>query len=300
MTWTFDQLPANLPVGPRYVNWNQEPRSGKVPYIPSRCSCRASVSDPSTWDTFDTARASVEDGKADGLGLVLSGDLVVIDLDHCLDPAGTLTSDATAILAEITTYTEWSPSRDGLHVLPFGTLPPGRRRRPGLECYDRGRFITLTGWHLAHTPTRIVDQAAALTALYPQLFPTTDRPTPTVPAVLLTDTDRELLEKAHRARNGATFGALWSGDLAGYPSSSEGDLELCRQLAFWTRHDSIRIDALFRQSKRMRAKWDERRGTDTYGAKTITYAIATTPAIYRPPVNLIEELEVPMADAAAD
>ncbi len=80
--WTFDQLPPNLPPGRRYVTWNLEPR-GKVPYVPSCCTRRASVADPSTWDTFDEARGSVEDGKADGLGLVLAGDVVVFDLDAC-------------------------------------------------------------------------------------------------------------------------------------------------------------------------------------------------------------------------
>jgi len=296
--WTFDQLPPNLPSGPRYVGWNLEPR-GKVPVMATCCARRASVSDPATWSTLAEARGAVEDGKCDGLGLVLTGDLIAFDLDHCLDPVRrTLSADAAVVLAALPTYTECSPSDRGVHVLLRGVLPPGRRRRAGIECYDRDRFITLTGAHVDTTPGTIVDHREALASLHAQLFPTSPRPAPTVVHVPVTDTDDALIAKAHRARNGATFAALWNGDWRGYPSQSEADAALCRQLAFWTQRDPVRIDRLFRQSGLWRSKWDARRGGDTYGARTVAHAISTTPMIYRPPTNLIEMLEVPMADAA--
>ena len=292
--WTFDALPANLPTGRRYVGWHREPR-GKVPCVPTCCARRASVTDPATWDTFDTARGAVEDGKCDGLGLVLIGDVTALDLDHCLNPTTrSLSADAAALLEAVPTYSEYSQSFVGIHAYLYGPLPPGRRRRAGLECYDRDRFVTLTGWHLATTPAAIVDHTAAVTALYPQWFPTSTRPAPAVVTVPLTETDAALLEKAHHCRNGATFAALWSGNTTGYPSHSEADAALCRQLAFWTQRDPIRIDRLFRQSGLFRSKWDDARGLDTYGARTITHAIATTPHVYRPPTNLLELLEVPM------
>jgi primase-polymerase (primpol)-like protein len=76
------------------------------------------------------------------------------------------------------------------------------------------------------------------------------------------------------ARNGPKFTALWRGDLDGYASASEGDLALCAILAFWTHNDASRIDRLFRASRRMRAKWDERRGdATTYGQCTIARAL---------------------------
>ena len=296
--WTFDALPANLPSGRRYVLWNREPR-GKVPYVPTHCTRRASVADPATWDTFAEARASVEDGKADGLGLVLTGDLTVFDLDHCIDPATRLiASEASALLAALPTYTEMSPSDLGLHALLIGTLPPGRRRRAGLECYDRDRFITLTGAHLGTTPPTMIDHTATLTTLYPRLFPTRVPESDTRACTPLTDDDATLLDKAHHARNGVALAVLWTGDTTGYPSASEADAALCRQLAFWTQKDPARIDRLFRQSGLFRTKWDARHGADTYGVRTIAHAIRTTPTVYRPPLNLLELMEVPMADAA--
>ena len=292
---SFDTLPANLPDARCYVLWNLEPR-GKVPYMPTCSTRRASVSNPSTWGTLDDARGAVEDGKADGLGLVLTGDLVVFDLDHCIDPTTRQVSpDASSIVTQLPTYTECSPSGTGLHQLLFGTLPPGRRRRAGLEVYDRQRFITLTGAHLPDTPHEIVNQADTLQAIYPMLFPGRVRPVEkhtTNDRRRLLEADAELLARARRARNGARFSALWAGDTSLSRSASEADAALCRQLAFWTGRDPERIDTLFRQSGLMREKWDSRRGAETYGARTIAWAITMTPAIYRPVVNLIDQVEM--------
>lgn len=298
--WALDQLPRNLPPGRRYVGWVRSP-AGKVPVVPSCCRRRASVTNPATWDTFDVARASVEDGKCDGLGLVLTGDgLVAIDLDHCVEPTGILSDLAVDVLAQLPTYTEISPSGDGLHLWLFGTLPAGGRRRDALEVYDTGRFLTLTGWHLCDTSHAIVDQTVAIAAWYPQLFPALERPTPpAIPVGSPREDDTGLLAKAHQARNGDSFAALWRGDTSAYPSPSEADAALCRQLMFWTGHDLARADRLFRQSGLFRTKWDAVRGTATYGARTLGHAYATTPVAYTPPSTVLAELEELLTDTAA-
>ena len=94
--------------------------------------------------------------------------------------------------------------------------------------------------------------------------------------------DRELLEKARDADNGDRFDALWRGDTAGYPSHSEADMALCNLLAFWTGGDRQRMDRLFRESGLMRDKWDEDRGADTYGERTIEAALDATTDYYDP------------------
>ena len=86
--------------------------------------------------------------------------------------------------------------------------------------------------------------------------------------------DARLLERAHAARNGPKFAALWRGDVSAYPSHSEADQALCNLLAWWTGGDAARVDGLFRRSGLMRGKWDERRGEPTYGERTIATAIA--------------------------
>jgi hypothetical protein len=78
------------------------------------------------------------------------------------------------------------------------------------------------------------------------------------------------------------FSRLFLGNIAGYPSRSEADSALCWKLTYWTGRHAQQIDRLFRQSRLMREKWDERHGEKTYGAMTIEKAIAACTEIYTP------------------
>ncbi|MCH7472795.1 class I tRNA ligase family protein [bacterium] len=64
-------------------------------------------------------------------------------------------------------------------------------------------------------------------------------------------------------------------------------------LAFWTGRDPVRMDQIFRRSGLMRDKWDEQRGAETYGQRTIATAIARCRDVYRGPVRQ----EAPSRDA---
>src|SRR5437868_12708594 len=88
--------------------------------------------------------------------------------------------------------------------------------------------------------------------------------------------DREMIDKAMAATNGAKFKTLWNGDTSDYASPSEADLALCTMLAFWTGKDATRIDALFRQSGLMRPKWER----SDYREDTIAQAIDRTHDTY--------------------
>jgi hypothetical protein len=95
--------------------------------------------------------------------------------------------------------------------------------------------------------------------------------------------DAEIIDRVRRAKNGAKFSRLWSGDTSEYGGDdSRADLSLCSMLAFWAGNDAGHIDRLFRQSKLFRAKWDERRGEMTYGERTIATALETPCETYTP------------------
>jgi primase-polymerase (primpol)-like protein len=219
----------------------------------------------------------VEAGLADGVGVVLVGDgLSGVDLDHCVDPeTGRVTDWALAIVDEIDTYTERSPSGTGLRILAHGSLPPGGRKRGDVEMYDTLRFLSITGQHVAGTPTVIHERGEALAAVHRRVFGAPVRSEPERRGVVyLERDDAALLRRAHDARNGAKFGMLWRGDTSAYPSPSEADLGLVSMLVYWTGGDAARVDRLFRQSALYRPKWDAARGSDTYGERTIARAIA--------------------------
>jgi putative DNA primase/helicase len=272
-------LPEELRRTPRWVIYRHEWRAGrwtKVPYDALRPGRRAAVNDPATWTSFDIALAAFQAGHGDGLGIVIADRLVGVDFDHVRDPiTGALNADAASMVRTLDSYTEVSPSETGIHVLGWGTLPPGRRRQGQVEMYDRGRFFTVTGQHLPGTSTSIEERTVALAALHAQCFPASASPARSAmrSASVVVGDDATLLARAHAARNGAKFAALWRADATGYPSPSEADLALCAMLAFWTAGDAARIDRLFRASGLMRPKWDEVRGAHTYGAATIACAV---------------------------
>ena len=102
----------------------------------------------------EAVRACKERGYG-GIGFVFTpeDDLCGVDLDGCLDPeTGEIEPWAWEIIEELDSYTEISPSGTGVHILVRGELPEGRNRKGRFETYDRGRYFTVTGKHLAGTP----------------------------------------------------------------------------------------------------------------------------------------------------
>ncbi|MEN6640952.1 MAG: phage/plasmid primase, P4 family [Armatimonadia bacterium] len=277
-------LPACLKTRPAWVCWRSELRNSKptkVPYNPTT-ERRAKSNDPSTWTDFATACLQVR--HFDGLGIMFDNGLCGVDLDDCRDPrTGGVEPWAQEIVELLASYSEASPSGTGIHVLLWAELPPGGRRKGDIEMYGPGspRYFTVTGQHLAGTPASIEHRQEQLEALHQRVF---GRKAAAVPAPQrnltgTTDlTDVELLGKARAAKNGRDFSRLWEG---AFPEDdSAGDLSLCNYLAFWTGGDPTRVDSLFRQSGRMRAKWDEMRGDSTYGERTIRKALEQATEFY--------------------
>ena len=289
---------------PQWVCWRSEDRNGKQTKIPvePETGSYASSTDPDTWRSFETASAYAAKSGT-GLGFVFTSDdpLVGVDLDDCRDPeTGDLSADATAIVSDLASFTEVSPSGTGVHVIVRGELPNGRNRRGSIELYDTARFFTVTGDQLAETPTTACVRPDALTAIHAEDLTPDESPHPSEsessPQAEQTSLDHtgdrpgndlmddELLERAQQATNGEKFDRLWRGTTAGYESHSEADMALCSLLAFWTAGDSTQIDRLFRQSGLLRPKWDEVHFSDgaTYGERTIERSVAGTDDFYDP------------------
>lgn len=306
----LEYLPADIVHSTRVVIWKFETRAGsttKVPYIPHRPFERAKVDDPQTWNTFQVAYDAVADGKADGAGVVLVGDgLIGIDLDGCVNTeTGEIDPDALTIVRQIDSYTEKTPSGRGLRIFARGTLPPGRRVQQrgghrGIEVYETGKYLTVTGQHVAGTPRTIETRITELAAVHQQIFGVERPPASAAraPATRRLD-DMTLVMRASTAKNGARFVQLWHGDAAAYGEDrSAADLALCNVLAFWSGRDADQMDRLFRQSQLMRPKWESRRGESTYGAWTIARAIADCATVYTPGVDI--DLDDDVVDEPAD
>lgn len=285
-----ESIPQELKDRPQWVVWLYESREGekkptKVPYN-ARTGRRADSTDPRTWSTFDEALAAYEQDDWAGIGYVLSTDdpYTGVDLDHAIDSNGKVKPWAMYYVDGLDTYTEKSPSGEGLRLFTRASWPYSRHRKGDIEIYADKRFLTLTGNHLPDTPKTINNRAEAIPIIYADVFGDdfpTDRAQPSAQPIDLDDA--RLIEKAHAARYGADFAALWRGDTSPYSGDdSRADYHLVKSLLFWTGSNDVRAERLFRQSGLMRPKWDERRGETTYGERTMAAALQNLRAVYTP------------------
>lgn len=290
-------IPAELRRLPQWVCWHYVDRNGKLTKPPVDAKSNGALrnaksNDPSTWSDFPTAVAAAERLALAGVGLALSATdgLTGLDLDHVLDPeTGELDPLALEVVARFAgTYAEVSPSGNGIRIWCYGK--PARSGKCNgavkwLEVYSypSNRYLTVTGNVWSGSSAVVTEQQDALNWLHQRFMDSTGRDSgsakdqPRSHPVDASLDDADLLNKAHQARNGAIFGALWSGDTSGQGGDhSAADLALLNLLAFWTGNDPARMDRLFRQSGLFRAKWDVVHHSDgqTYGQASIAKAIA--------------------------
>ena len=275
----------------QWVCWRSEVRGRdgkktKVPYSP-RSGLRARSDDPDTWATLAEAEAATHKDDYHGTGFVFTArdPFCGVDIDSCVDPVTAQTEAwAKEIVEELDSYTEFSPSGTGLHIIVKAKLPPGGNRKGRVEMYDRGRFFTVTRRRPPGTPHRIEARQEEIEAFHARLFPPEQKQVPTKNPATNGDAasegpaDAEVLRRAMRSRSGERFARLWSGDRSGYASDSEADLALCSMLAFWVGPDQERIASLFARSGLNREKWDR----EDYRRHTISRAIAGTTNFYSP------------------
>lgn len=250
----------------------------------------ARVNDSLTWTTFDLAVSGCIKFRMNGLGFILGDGIFGIDLDNHPDVNGEypMTDEEFKTLSDefiqqLDSYTEYSQSGKGVHIICRGNLPEGSRRKDCVEMYDKGRFFAFTGNVIHNVP--IKEGSEAVVPLW-EKYVKTEIVVPTRPRVqsTISFTDTELIDKICQSKSGADFQALYyRGDTSsfGYDHSA-ADLGLCSILAFWTNSNKAQMDSIFRTSALYRDKWDENRGGKTYGDITLDKAVSTVITGYVP------------------
>jgi hypothetical protein len=278
-----DSIPQALRARRQWVAWRIEMRKGKetkVPYRPDAPLVKGETDNPQTWGTYEDARAVPD---VDGQGYVFSGDdpYTGLDFDHCIDSTTREIHPVVAdVVRRLSSYAELSPSRTGVHCIIEAELRSDRHVTNDtpwggkFEVYDRGRFFTVTGRLLQATPGTIESRQAELDRLCVEFFPPSEPASPSPAAKSIPASDRELIDRAHRAANGRAFAALWRGDVSGHGNDdSAADLALLSHLGFWTGRDPERMDQLFRQTGLYRQKWER----PDYRDRTIAKALSGAP-----------------------
>ncbi|MCU5273298.1 phage/plasmid primase, P4 family [Bacillus cereus] len=299
MRYKFNQIPAELKNTPHWILWRSEVRNGKKTKVPYQINGEmAQSNNKRSWSTFPTIIKFFEQGDYDGIGFMFSKDdpFIGIDIDHCIQE-GALTSLAEDVIEIVNSYTEYSPSGDGIHIIAKGKLPlkgPGTGRKNvdlGLEVYRHGRYFTFTGDCLDQAP--VEDRTDELKVLFEKYLKEKPKPekkrsnTSFEREDITSLSNAELWERMFDSKSGASIKDLFQGMLINGDHSST-DMALCNHLAFWTDKDAAKMDSMFRESSLLREKWDKPHSSDgrTYGQMTIDTAILSTPstiADYEPP-----------------
>lgn len=285
-------IPPELRALPQWVVASGVPtlndKEGKVPRNP-RTGQPASVTDPTTWGTFDEATAAGY--RHVGFVLSQSDPFCIVDLD---DPAtlkvdgvtvanpdaeavATIGADHRRIFAALSSYAELSQSGTGIHIICRGSVPHGVRR-DRVEIYSDARYMICTGNVIKQSP--ITDQQPLLTALFQEMEQGALGEAELV-QVASHLTDDDLFNMASTAANAAKFMQLWRGEWQGvpeWPTQSEADFALLAMLGFYS-PDNEQVRRMFRWSGLAREKTNKR---DYHLNKALAKIRGKTP----PPIDL--------------
>ncbi|OLS02243.1 phage NrS-1 polymerase family protein [Tissierella creatinophila] len=273
----YDNIPGELKKINNWVCWD----SKKVPINPKNGQY-AKSNDPSTWADYKTA---VETSKRfKGIGFMLGNtDYVAIDIDDLENNKEV----AREFVDNLKSYTEYSPSKNGIHIWIKGKVDINKYRKDKVEMYDHTspRYLTFTGNKIGeHTEinTNVTDDLMKLYKKYIDIEPKKTNVIQ-MPSKSLELSEREIIDAIQKSNQASKFDSLYSGSWETYYSSqSEADLALSNMLAFWTAKDYQKMDTIFRNSGLMREKWDEKRKDGTYGSIILSKAINDTRDVYTP------------------
>lgn len=257
-------FPAELKALPQWCVASLLPgtdgKPDKAPYNPTN-GRRASVTDRSTWGTFEQALAMRDHWRETSapdaqVGFVFNeGDpFAVIDLDTYKAATERTKSFHSEVLANALTYTELSQSGLGTHIIGRGWVAEGAHNEPNaIEIYSHARFMICTGNVGANGQVRGVDDIQPLLDyLYPLLKGGKQgvvnwRDLGDGEESLISDV--ELVERASNAMNGDKFDRLCNGDLSDHGGDwSSADAALIQFLCWYT-PDNNQVARLFMKSK---------------------------------------------------
>src|SRR5437868_15088385 len=168
-------LLSELTPYPQFVVWKytvEDKKLKKRPFNP-KTNLPARTNDPSTWTDVNQALKALGTGRYNGIGFVVSeaDPFTGTDLDACVEKDGSIAAWAQEIITSLSSYTEYSPSKLGVHILTQATLKGAGRKIGTVEMYATERFFTITTDQVPGTPTTLAHRQEAIDALYQRIAP---------------------------------------------------------------------------------------------------------------------------------
>ena len=287
MSNQYNNLPAELRRNGSFCLWKRENQKGRLTKVPYKTNgYRARSTEKADFCNFDTAVKCAK--NFDGIGLGIFDGFCAVDIDHCVKD-GVLSDLANEIVNTIVSYTEYSPSGEGVRIIfkAQGVDYDKQRyyinnHKLGLEIYVSGctnKYVTLTGNVIKNLPINDCSTELSLVLDYYMKKGEDKKPESKIQDTTTYLSDDEVITKALNAKNGDKFRRLWSGNFDS--SHSEADLALCSHLAFWCGGDTAQMDRLFRKSALYRDKWER----DDYRENTLSTAVRGCREFYSPIVK---------------
>lgn len=282
-----EQIPPVLFSYPQWVCWRYVDRGegrkpDKQPVNP-RNLANAGVHWENTWTTFDEAYATYQlhaNQRVHGIGFVLTqaDPYVAVDLDSCVHETE-IDTKAAEIINTMGSYTEISPSGHGLRILVACPEFHDNTRREAIEVYSHSRYVTVTGQHVAGTPSTISIASPDLIASPVPPMPkqgSSAQPSASRPEQYSVG-DTELWQRIFAYdKYGADHLQRFQGDTTLDRSDhSFTVIRLLNCLARWTHGDAAQMRNMMLLSPLANDKWFEKRGAgdwlDYQIADAITY-----------------------------
>lgn len=187
----FDHVPKSITIKRNWCVYRRDGDRPKVPHAPAGYKMAWSI--PANWITFEQARNAYIAGlelpeghknRFDGIGFFISRekdaklDIYGIDLDHCRNKeTGEIDQWAKDVLNKLNSYSEISPSGEGIHIFVRGMLPEGTKNtndrmkdKNRIEVFVDKHHITVTGNRLREYPEGIEDRSSIIEEIYNEVM----------------------------------------------------------------------------------------------------------------------------------
>ena len=245
----------------------------------------AKSDDLTTWATFDEAREYAKHNGGVALAYALDGKdgIACIDLDGCYEENGDFSEFAHKVFnAADGMYCEKSVSGKGLHF--FGKTQGMDVRTFSedgeMEFYRGAHFIAMTGDIYGGKELKSFDEPQMKSIIESKCAKrvAVDGQSAGVEG-LSRMSDREVVERAEKGKDGSTFKALYDGqDIKN--DHSRSDMSLMNKLAFYCNGDKEQMLRIFATSGLYRPE-----KSDNYYECTVIKAIRDTVTRYNPKTN---------------
>ena len=252
MLHLFNNIPEMLKQKPNWVVWGVRDAPAdmtpKAPFNPvsllsgKMSPARAGVRE--TWGSYQAAVECVSRGLAQGIGYEFDGSVYGIDLDHVIEGDG-LSAQAKDVVDKLASYTEISPSGNGLHIFvlaPGADIQKHRKKDSFIEIYNEGRYFTVTG-NIYGEAKAIESRTRELQDIHDRYLLEEERQKNvyTLPYPPVTNAGQDYFLRMGLERD-KVLSALWSGQRR-VGNESADDIALMNKLAYWCNADP---DAMIR------------------------------------------------------